>query len=481
MPEITIETALKIWDNSQSERADMLERDNYYEGIQKILEAQEPYADGTKKAGIVTNWSAYVVNRFLGGIGPFQVTARTQKDGVDADAIAATMEELTALWERQNIAALNDELLLDCLVEGYGVELHSFDADSKQIEMTRYPPREWVFVYDSTGTLVAAIRNVVLGVGTMHDGALLEKSVRIVSVYDDKTIATYTNTDDAKEWVTLPPQQHFYRQIPVIQWSCGGSVLSEALMRQNDAYNSTDSMSIDAIYREIDSILTVIGLDANWMKDNAQGVKDSRVLPLEENGKAELLIRTADGQRFIDSITRTRSQIHIMGEVPDVDRVVGATGATSGIALKLMFLPMDQRVEAMIPILQMGVRGRIDLINAMRRKQGLATLEDYDVTIRFRMPVNRIEEWQNIKELDGIVSRSTQLTLLTDIDDAQVELSNLEEEGAVRGEPDDAAATIADRTATSDAKSVNLEATIEEVVTALSDAITTRFLKDGVV
>ena len=61
-------------------------------------------------------------------------------------------------------------------------------------------------------------------------------------------------------------------------------------------------------------------------------------------------------------------------------------------------------------------------------------IENYKVIIGFSMPINRIEEWQNISGLNGIVSHKTQLELLSDIDDADRELENVRTDMAAAAE-----------------------------------------------
>ena len=68
-------------------------------------------------------------------------------------------------------------------------------------------------------------------------------------------------------------------------------------------------------------------------------------------------------------------------------------------------------------------------MNARAEKLNWPKIENYEVKLQFRMPTNRIEEWQNIGNLDGIVSHKTQLELLSDIEDPDNEIENLRREG----------------------------------------------------
>jgi hypothetical protein len=123
----------------------------------------------------------------------------------------------------------------------------------------------------------------------------------------------------------------------------------------------------------------------------------------------------------------------MMAEVPDVNEIVGTTGQTSGIALKLMFTPMHERAEDMIVLLKQALRKRIKLLNAIASKRSQQTIENYLIQIQFRIPVNRIEEWANISKLENVVSHQTMLKLLTDIEDPASEMEAIKNETEEQG------------------------------------------------
>lgn len=118
------------------------------------------------------------------------------------------------------------------------------------------------------------------------------------------------------------------------------------------------------------------------------------------------------------------------GEVPDVEEITGATGQTSGIALRLKFLPMLQSASSIANNLKAGLRARIELLNVrLGQSEGSGGIEDVNLIVSFTLPANRIEEWKAVKELIGILSHKTILELMTDIDDPEQELARIEEEG----------------------------------------------------
>jgi len=90
----------------------------------------------------------------------------------------------------------------------------------------------------------------------------------------------------------------------------------------------------------------------------------------------------------------------MMGKIPDITgKIMGATGNTSGIALKLMFHAMEQAAGGFIHNFKSGVRARIDLLNRVWGPLGQPVLAGYDVEIIPNLPVNELELYDRIPVL----------------------------------------------------------------------------------
>jgi SPP1 family phage portal protein len=348
-------------------------------------------------------------------------------------------EQKKALEEYREIERLNflDAKDIDnrrnAFMLGYGIEVHSFDAQTKQIKIKNYPSNEWAIFRDSDDKIKVAIRWVVLPTNSVYKNTILTEDLELISVYTDYGYINIEKQGDSWNIVGTESGRHYYGRVPVVQWRvdemCAG-IVSDAMISQNDEYNVVDSANGDSTKIDVDSLLKLVGVDGDWAKSNEKTIRQSRLIPLPEGADASYLTRTFDTERIKDRLDRTRKHIHIMGKVPDVENVIGATGATSGIALKLLFSPMQRKSESSIAFLKQGVVDRIELINAMWAKMSMPIMVDYSIVIQFIVPVNRIEEWANINGLQGIVSKKTMLEFLTDVDDPEEELKQLEEENA---------------------------------------------------
>jgi SPP1 family phage portal protein len=252
-------------------------------------------------------------------------------------------------------------------------------------------------------------------------------------------------------------------------------MLTSALLRQIDEYDDIDSLSGDDIRNVSDALLKIKGINSNWVKENEDVILRLRVLPIPDDAEAEYLTKTTDTERVTSRLARCREAIHTMGGVPDIQQVTGATGSTSGIALKLKFMPMEQRAGAMFKQLEKSMRKRIDVLNSITQKANQTKIENYEITMHFNMPVNRIEEWANIGALTDIVTHRTQLEMLSDIDDPDAELKGLEKEQigkaeitAVGQSPEVAAAQQDVQVAQAMPK---VDATIENSLNVIADRI----------
>lgn len=433
--EITTQLLDDLWKAQEGHRAMLCDNRRYYKGEHRICGRNEKHADGKPKANVVTNFPEYVVDMYVGAITgmPYQVSKR-EDTGTDT---AALYQEIA---DEASLNAVDVENLTNALVCGYGLELHEY-VDSKHRVVTERP-ENWALIRDENGEIVFGMTRFMLDKFTMFNGEVLTSDYEIEYAYDAKSRYGYMRTvansiKGAWQEIEGAQREHYFGRVPLVEWRVTDdrqALLSKALKGQVDEYNDIDSLSGDDIRNVSDALLMIKGISSSWVKDNEDTIKRLRVLPLQDDADAAYLTKTTDTVRVNDRLARCREAIHIMAGVPDIQQVVGVTGGTSGIALQLKFMPMQQRAGAYAKVLEKCMKDRIDLLNSVIGKARGEQIENYTVTIGFQMPINRIEEWQNIGALDGIVTRRTQLELLTDIDDPDQELEQLAQEDATRGD-----------------------------------------------
>ena len=435
--ELTPDELSKLWAHAEPVRKDQTLRQNYYAGKHAILSRHETYAGDVAKVNRVANWPKYIVNRFVGMLTSESYMV-TSKEG---DAENEGPERYSEISEFNDFVALDVELLRLQLAQGSAIELHEFSDNA--ITVTGHDPRKWLLLRDTSGALVGAIYIVRVAQGTIQDDKPLAKPEERMFFYNDTTRTEFKRTvsegtsgvDAGSKWETVEDIPHEYGRVPVFEWranASGDSLISDDLIGLVDEYNEIFSAAGDDIRREVDALLAIKGFDAEYLRENADIINETRILPLgsEESSKAEFLTRKADVEPDTRHLARTREIIHMTGEVPDVEEITGATGQTSGIALRLKFLPMLQSASSIANNIKKGLRARIDLLNVRLDQSEGGVIEDVNLIITFTLPANRIEEWKAINNLNDQVSHKKRLELLTDVDDPEQELERIAEEGA---------------------------------------------------
>lgn len=475
-------------------RKDIETARKYYEGKTAVFERDETYADGQQKSNTVTNWIQFGVDMFVGSLTqmPWQVTDSAAQDGQSSPFIERYM---TADFEN-DLESQDSEAFENSLIAGSHVEVHEF-MDGK-IVIRNFPREQFAFSKDPNGEIQAAVRYIRLDPGTFFEGRILDDVVELMTGWDDRMIVDYRREAPRADqggqtpaWEEEQSIEHNYGMVPIIEWKwnkAGASLINEPLRRQVDEYSDIDSHSGDDIRNNTNAKLIIEGCDPAWLVENAKLINEMNMLPLPENASCSYQMKGNDVQRVKDRLDRCKENIHTMLGVPDVQSIAGATGDTSGIALKLRFMPMVHKASKMIKYLKASLRKRIELIAARTRViEGLDVDSNIGVEIQFTLPVNRIEEWASIKGLDGVVSHLRQLELLSDIDDPHEELERIraEELTANRIDPDsetpEQTANRVNGQVDQQAQSPDLQAMIEQVIQLISDAAIDVTLRNGVI
>lgn len=417
--ELTISQLEAVWNAGNSARLRQNRNLMYYKGNHAIIGRSQTYADGVVKSELVTNWIAYGVDSYVGALtsSPFTLTADESGD----------VSTYQALSDELGFDIMDVEHLRTCLIAGQSIETYEFANGA--IQITRHDPREFVCLWDDQGILRAAIRQVTLPIYSAYNDAVLEAEKYLLSVYTANTITDYEKIYNV--WTVVNEVRHGFGRVPVVVWSINYDripLITDDVIGQQDEYNDIDTISGDDIRYHTNAKLIIQNCDANWLMDNSEKINAMNMLPLPEGAEASYLTKGNDVERIEARLTRVRENIHMRLGVPDINQIVGATGATSGIALKLKFQPMMYRASSMIHYLRQAINDRVEMINALNGRLRRPLIDGYQVQITFVMPTNRIEEWANIGALKGIVSHQTQLALLSDIKDPQKELEEVDKE-----------------------------------------------------
>jgi len=452
--ELSTEQIAALWDGDADARAVRQTALEYYEGKQAILQKTGERKDGRPYSKTVMNWVSLLVDRQVG----FNL-GKAIDVGIPNDAEAdqeTALEQYIGVHKTSDLDSVDMELFRAALIAGYGVELHSYDGQKPKI--TSYSPLEWVFAFDSEGAIQVAVRRLELASGTIYKGEYLVEGVVLWYVYNTDTLTVYRSSASGSQHsqvqfkVEVEANQHFYGRVPVVRFFVTQGYLafvSPAFIGLQDAYNTTLSLLLDDNEADIDSMLALYGLNADQLtKKDPEGGESAfqkmrrlgaLVFP-DKDSSAEFITKGLSTEKPAFTEKQLRQDIHDTGRAPDLSEMVGSTGATSGIALKLKFQAMVEAAQGFAKFVELSVKERIVLLNTIWEFRKEPALKDFEVKLNISLPANETEIWKSIGFLESLLSRLDRARLVPSIENPEQAISNKETEEAEQVEKDQAVA-----------------------------------------
>lgn len=453
--DLTPEQIKLLWD-AQTEvdrRAAQTLRDDYYLGEQAILELDDERPDGSDRTKNVTNWIGYISDThasFLTNT-PYSYTLRDAEPGDAQNPDDTALNNYAAVLQTNAVGALDLLHATQAITMGFSIEVHSFDDDG--IKITSFDPRDWVVLYDGKGNLVGAIYFLEVEADTWHNGAFQTDDIKQYTVYDDATKKVYDEDDEGNLVEdTALGETHAYGTPPVVVFAVNDARLAfitTALISQQDTYNATRSTFADDVKYNTDALLKIVGIEPDALfeeDDNGvsywQKMKDNRLITLPPpaqggvNPDAEFLLKGNDSEKVALDLRLSRDAIHLMGSVPDIAEIIGATGVASGIALKLKFQPLISKAGALTKTIEKGLRRRVDLVNVIWSTRSDPELVDYEVGFTLNVPTNMVEKMLAMPSVQHLLAAEDAIRLMPEIDDpaAAADRKRAENEGVLAGE-----------------------------------------------
>ena len=465
------------WASGAGSRSEMMENHAYFDGDQPILSrnAHKKRKNGLNYHRLVPNVFRVIARRhkgfFLGR--PMNLTL-----GKTGSEIA--LAEYNNVRLANALDKLDADHYLEALLSGYSVEVHSYDSVFGPV-ITQTPAAEWAFVKDEHDVVRYAIRRIELAKGTWFDEQLLSAKVVVWTVYSDEEIQVFSdgsansatqpvvksgedalNSIGGVGFVDLPvtqaaieggytgflaqtagsssllpfgpPVAHPYGRVPVFQWT--GEEDFQPFFTQDfrtlqDAYNETLSMLLDDVEGDIEALLLILGMrqgELSKIQIDAEGNETGRTLmeEIKETGgismgadaDAKFIVRGLTHEKTKFTLSELRQHLYELGHAPDLSRVVGVTGQTTGIALRLQFQTMTEKSADSQHSVRKSVAERIDLLNRIWKVQNL-NFTGYNIEFTTLIPVNEIERWENIQFLMPLLAAPDLLKLIQSVDDPE--------------------------------------------------------------
>lgn len=418
-----------------------IKRQQYYDGVQAIL-SEDPYRKtGQPRQLTVTNWIKYITDQHTA----FSVSNNINYlSTVDENA---PLDEFKQYYE-DNMLDINDnENFKQAFATGLGVEVLSLE--NGEVKVNNYNPSEWILLRDPERVLQYAIHIGTYAPGTVIDGEIISKKTVVYTVYDNVNKYIYTKTDNNIRLTSEEP--HLFPEVPVVDYQVladWDAAITDSLIQQQDAYNLLQSGNIDDVLYNVDAMLVLKGYQDGAMtetptsedgqevqKSVLEELAETQTLSLDDDASAEFISKGNVPEKIDFALSTVKKQIHLEGQVVDVEEITGATGSTSGIALKLRFAAMTNAASAFTSYFEKGLRKRIDLINITREILEKPQIENYKIVFTFNIPVNDLETIKEINNLLTVLDKETALSLLSFVDNPKEIIEKKENESEIVQDP----------------------------------------------
>ena len=326
-------------------------------------------------------------------------------------------EEVIDILKYNDYQEQDKELLRNALIYGYGVELAWIDEESR-VRFTVLDSREIFPVFYNTiekDSLAGAIR--------MYPADNISQAPDwIVEVYlADKTLV-YKANDGLTSLSLLEERPNFFNQVPVCVMPLNEAWVSvyDGVMGLNDAYNSVLSGEIDDFDSFADAYLVMAGLQGIEAEDLA-AMRENKAIVMPDGGEVSYLTKNISDVQTENILNNIKKNIYLVANC--VDFSDEAFGTSSGIAMKMKLLGMENQAGVIEKHMVKSLQKRIELIcSILSLTGGEEVWRDININFTRNIPVDIQDEVDSIVGLRGLVSDRTLLSQLSFIKDIDEEL-----------------------------------------------------------
>lgn len=393
--------------------------ENLYKGFHDVYKQPEK-PDWKPDNRLAVNFPRYITDTFLG----FGYGVPIKKSHPD-EAIAQAIND----FERENeITDHEYELARKCCIYGHAFEYLYQDEEAKT-KMTICTPMELFVVYDDTvkNRALFAVRYGYHSTETDQPGQ------RYGEILTREEIIPFEGSTAGD------PTENPYGRLPCVEWMLNEDRMGlyEGVSGLVETYNHTLGEKANDVDAFAEAYLAVLGAELD--EDGIYKIRDNRVINLYGTDDAkDILVQflqkpTADGTQE-NLLNRLETLIYQTSMVANIsDESFGS--AASGVALAYKLQAMSNLALTFDRKIEKSLRKRYKLFCSLSTNvPNRDAWRDVDIRTTRNLPKNVAEEAQTAAQLEGIVSKETQLSVLSIVPDVKKELERMEQEGAEAAE-----------------------------------------------
>lgn len=377
-----------------------------------FFQKQKPEYKPDKR--IAVNYAKYATDTFNGffiGV-PVKISA-------DDSKIADYVNMIDAYNDQDDN---NAELAKLCSIYGHAYEMYYVD-DLGNLGITYLAPTEAFMIYDDS---ILERPRYFVRVFTKAD------DIVYVSVSDSSVVRYYDMTGGLHH-LADQDRMHGFDGVPATEYveNAERVGLYEPVMTMINEYNEAISEKANDVAYFADAYMKILG--AKLDDETLEQIRDNRIINFEGLNDGNLIVdflQKPDGdasqEHLLDRLERLIFQIMMVANISDEN-----FGTASGIALKYRLLAMSNMALAKQRKFASGMNRRYKLLFSNPISLPYVKTEDWTklkYTFTQNVPANLLEESQIAGNLSGIVSRQTQLSVLSCIDDVQQEIDQIKKD-----------------------------------------------------
>ena len=328
----------------------------------------------------------------------------------------------------------NAELSKIMSIYGKGYEMYFTDEDA-QLCITYLSPIEAFMIFDDS---------------------ILERPLYFVRRYTDRDGIEYGSISNeygvryfkvsgGVQWLGVSEEEmnknadkyvngweaHHFPGVPATEYveNAERQGIFESVLSMSNAYNKAISEKANDVDYFADAYLKILGVGLD--DEDTKHIRDNRIINFEGENAEKLVVEfmgkpesDTTQENLLDRLERLIFQISMVANISDEN-----FGASTGVALKYKLQAMSNLEKTKERKFTSGMNRRYKLLfgHPASKVQADAWMQlHYQFTPN--IPANLLEEAQIAAQLEGIVSKETQLKVISVVDDVEGELEKIEEE-----------------------------------------------------
>lgn len=389
--------------------------DAYRNDYQIYHEARKP--DGKPDSRVSVNFAKYITDTFNGFFCGIPI-----KEASDDEVVNDFLQQLGAYNDQEN----NDcELAKQSSIFGSAHEMYFID-DAGNEGITYISPLNSFFLVDDS-----ILRKPLFFVHYYLDSDNIERGS-----WSDAAVVQHFVNRGSYRWED-EPKVHGFVDVPATEYSENDEQIGifESVLPMIDSYNRAISDKANDVDYFSDAYMKIVG--KQMQPSDVNDIRNNRVVNLWSDDPEEAAALNADfmqrpsgdstQENLLDRLERLIYQVSMVANISDEN-----FGTSSGIALRYKLQAMSNLAKIKERKFRSGMnrRYRILFSNPVIVGSGVTADDWMKVKATFTMnyPANVSDEADTAAKLSGVVSKETQLSVLSIVDNPKEEIERMSKE-----------------------------------------------------